>query len=391
MTHLLKSFPFLPVEVVRGQGSYVYDASGERYLDMYAGHAVCSTGHCHPHVVAALQEQIGKLMFYSNAIRMPIREQAADRLMAHAPPGFGQVFFSNSGAEANENALKLARRFTGRSKIIAMEKSWHGRTVGALSVTDAPKVRAQGGPLLPDVAFVPFGEVPEIDPRTAAVILEPVQSMAGVRTASADYFVELRRRCDAAGAVLIFDEVQTGMGRCGTMLFSGTHGVAPDIITLAKGIASGIPLSATVVCDRLAESVDYGEYGTTFGAGPVAMAGMIATLDVLECEGVLQSVRDTGVWLREQLLELPGVVETRGMGLLVGVKTEFETKAVQNALLERRVLCGGSGEPGVLRLLPPLTLSRNEAEQCLGAMKDALSAAADPGSAPPALAPKETT
>lgn len=228
-------------------------------------------------------------------------------------------------------------------------------------MTGNPKTRAQGAPLVPDIEFAAFGQPIELSEDTAAVILEPIQSMAGVVTASGEYFAELRKQCDAVGSVLIYDEVQTGMGRCGEMFYAGAHGVEPDIITTAKGIASGFPLSAMLVRDRLAESVAYGEYGATFGGGPLAMAALVATLDVLEEEGFLARLRETSEWLVEKLSAFSEVEEVRGQGFLLGVKTAYEAKRVQTALLTEKVLVGGSGDKQVFRLLPPLTLSRDEA------------------------------
>jgi len=268
-----------------GSDVYVWDTAGRRYLDMYAGHAVCSTGHCHPAIVKAIQDQAAKLIFYSNVAGLRRREEAAAKL---CPLGY-HALFANSGAEANEDALKLARKYTGRTEIVAMEEGFHGRTAGAMSVTGTAKYRV--GPQVPGVKFAPFGGGLEaITGRTAAVILEPIQSMAGVRTAPMEYFKALRKRCDETGALLIYDEVQTGIGRTGTMFFSGREAVHADLITLAKGIASGIPLSAVLVKSKIAETVQYGEFGHTFGAGPIAMAALQATVGVVE--GLLENGRE---------------------------------------------------------------------------------------------------
>ncbi len=346
---LLRSFKRFPLELSRGQDVYVWDTKGKRYLDFYAGHAVTSTGHCHPHVVKAIQEQAAKLIFYSNVAGLPLREEAA-RMLVERAPGFSHVFFANSGAEANENALKLARRHTGRHEIVA----------GAVSVTGVEKYRKQSEPNVPGAVFVPFGDLDAanraISPQTAAVILEPIQSMAGIKTAPPAYFQGLREACSRSGAILIYDEVQTGIGRTGTMIFSGRHGVRADLVTLAKGIASGVPLSAVLVTPAMAERVHYGEYGATFGAGPLAMAAMKATLEVIDREKLLENVEVTGAHLAGRLKSLKGVKDVRGLGFLAGVKIEKEAAVVQKALLERGIVVGTADEPGVLRLLPPLTL-----------------------------------
>ena len=337
---LLKTYPVLPFEIDRAKDVYLYDTTGKRYLDFYAGHAVASTGHCHPEVVRAIQEQASRLIFYSNAIGLPIREEAAAKLLLQAPDGFTHVFFANSGAEANENALKLARQHTGRTKILAFKGGFHGRTAGveALDYT------------------TPFGELPELSAAVAAVILEPIQSMAGVKTAPPEYFQELRALCSKHGVLMIFDEVQTGIGRTGNMYF----GEEPDLITLAKGIASGVPCSAVLVRDEIAQKVEYGQYGATFGAGPLAMAAVKATLEVVE--PLLPNVRETGKVLWEKLENLSGVEEVRGKGFLLGIQTARDAKKLQAALLKQGVIVGIAKEPGVLRLLPPLTLKPEHVE-----------------------------
>ncbi len=350
---LVRTYATLPIEVERGEDVHVFDSSGKRYLDLYAGHAVCSTGHCHPKVVRAIQAQAEKLLFYSNVVGSGIRERAAASLVRHMP-GYS-VLFSSSGAEANEDALKLVRKVTGRDGIIAMERGFHGRTAGAMSVTGSPKMRV--GPQVPGVRFVPFGEVPEITDQTAAVLLEPIQSMAGVQSVSGEYVKELRKRCDQAGAFLVYDEVQTGIGRTGEMFFSGKYGVSADLVTLAKGIGSGFPLAAVLVRDSIAEKVAIGDFGHTYGGGPVAMAALEATLEVVA--ELLPNVKETGAYLREKL---GGFGEVRGQGFLLGLKIAGNAQDLLGALLERGIIVGGSGEPDVIRLLPPLTLQKSHVD-----------------------------
>lgn len=363
---LLKTYKTLPLELDRGEDVWVWDTSGRKYLDLYAGHAVCSTGHCHPHVVKAVQEQVGKLLFYSNVAGLPVREAAAALLLKHAP-AFEAALFANSGAEANENALKMARRHTGRSEIVAMLAGFHGRTAGAISATGIEKYRKQSEPLVPGISFIPFGQLPTLTERTAAVILEPIQSMAGCRTAPPEYFQKLRELCSRNGTLLIYDEVQTGIGRTGTMFFTGRYGVDADLVTLAKAIGSGIPLSAVLVSKPVADKVQYGEYGATFGAGPVAMAAMKATLEVVE--GLLPNVVEVGRYLAKRCEHTAGVQEVRGMGFLLGLKTGGDAGAIQKSLLEKGFIVGTADEPGVLRLLPPLTLTHTQVDafvKCLG-------------------------
>jgi acetylornithine/N-succinyldiaminopimelate aminotransferase len=369
---LLKTYKTLPLELARGEDVWVWDTAGRKYMDLYAGHAVCSTGHCHPHVVRAIQEQASKLIFYSNVAAFPLREEAAGLLLKHAP-AFSAALFSNSGAEANENALKMARRHTGRHDIIAMQGGFHGRTAGAISATGIEKYRKQSEPLVPGISFVPFGQLPALTDRTAAVILEPIQSMAGCRTAPPEYFQKLRELCTKNGTLLIYDEVQTGIGRTGTMFYTGRHGVQADLITLAKAIGSGIPLSAVLVTREIADRVQYGEYGATFGAGPIAMAAMKATLEVIE--GLLPNVVEVGRYLAKRSEHTPGVKEVRGLGFLLGLKIEGDAAAVQKALLEKGFIVGTADEPGVLRLLPPLTLSHTQVDSFMKTLGEVLKAA----------------
>jgi acetylornithine aminotransferase/acetylornithine/N-succinyldiaminopimelate aminotransferase len=365
---LLKTYKTLPLELARGEDVWVWDTAGKKYLDLYAGHAVCSTGHCHPHVVKAIQEQVAKLIFYSNVVAFPLREEATALLLKHAP-AFSAALYANSGAEANENALKMARRHTGRPEIVAMLAGFHGRTAGAISATGIEKYRRQSEPLVPGISFAPFGQLPTLTEQTAAVILEPIQSLAGCITAPAEYFQKLRELCTKNGSVLIYDEVQTGIGRTGTMFFTGRYGVNADLITLAKAIGSGIPLSAVLVSQAIADKVQYGEYGATFGAGPVAMAAMKATLEVIE--GLLPNVVEVGRYLNKRCEHTAGVQEVRGMGFLLGLKVGGDAPAIQKALLEKGFIVGTADEPGVLRLLPPLTLTHTQVDsfvQCLGAV-----------------------
>ncbi len=366
---LLRTYRTLPLEIERGEDVWIWDTAGRKYLDMYAGHAVCSTGHCHPRVVRAIQEQAARLIFYSNVAGLRLREEAAALLLRHAP-AYAAVLFANSGAEANENALKMARRHTGRPEVVALNGGFHGRTAGAVSVTGIEKYRKTSEPLVPGVSFVPMGELPRLTDRTAAVILEPIQSMAGVKVAPPEYLRELRALCSRHGTMLVYDEVQTGMGRTGTMFYAGRHGVTPDLVTLAKGIASGVPLSAVLVTKEIADRVQYGEYGATFGAGPLAMAAMKATLEVVET--LLPEVVKTSSYLAERARAVPGVREVRGEGFLLGLKVDADAPALQKALLQKGIITGTADEPGVLRLMPPLTLRDEHVDIFIGALRDEL-------------------
>lgn len=363
--HQVATYKKLALDIDRGQDVWIYTSSGERYLDLYGGHAVASTGHAHPRVVQAISSQAARLIFYSNAVYNPARARAAKKLLEIAPEPLSKVFFVNSGTEANESAMFLARRATGRSKIISFEGGFHGRTPGSISATGLDKYRRRVHPLLPSHIIAPFGDIAAveraIDQDTAAVILEPIQSMGGVRMAAEEFYRELRCLCDRAGSLLIYDEVQTGMGRTGEFFFAGRFGAAPDMITLAKGIASGIPMGAVLMSESVARSVEPGDLGSTFGGGPLASAALEATIDVILEEKLLDNVRQNSSYLFAQLSRIPAIEEVRGLGYLIGIRFRCGDAAhYQRALLERKIITGLSEDPAVLRLLPPLTLRRPE-------------------------------
>jgi acetylornithine/N-succinyldiaminopimelate aminotransferase len=372
----LPTYTRWPITLVKGEGSTVWDAEGKSYLDLYGGHAVASTGHAHSTVVRAIAEQAKTLLFYSNVVALPVRTRAADAIARHAPAPGTKVFFVNSGTEANENAMRLARRSTGRDDVLSFHGGFHGRTADAISAAGLAKYRDLARPNVPGHRFAPFGDLAaaeaKVDDGVAAVLVEPIQSLAGVVTAPADYFQGLRRLCDARGAKLIYDEVQTGFGRTGTFFFAGRHGVVPDLVTLAKGIASGVPMGAVLVSEEIAAGVKPEDYGTTFGGGPLACAAAEATVRVIEEEDLLGNVRRGSQRLREGLAHLPGVEEVRGEGFLLGVVLDRPGRPVREALLERGVLVGGSDVPDVLRLLPPLVLREEEIVRFLAAMRDVL-------------------
>ncbi len=357
-----KKFPFA---IERGSDVWVYTSEGDRYLDLYGGHAVVATGHSHPRVVAAIARQAERLIFYSNLVYNDARARAAKRLVEIAPAPLTKAFFVNSGTEANENALKIARRLTGRLKVVSFEGGFHGRTPGSLSATGLPKYREGVAPLLEGHVYAPFGEVEAlerfIDSNTAAVLIEPIQSMGGVRLGNPDFYKALRDLCDTHKAMLVYDEVQTGVGRTGDYFFAGRHGVVPDMITLAKAMASGVPMGAVLMTEAIAAEIKTGDLGTTFGGGPLACAALEATLEVIEEESLLENVRACSEYLFDKLGEFDQVEEVRGLGYLIGIKFRGgSAKPVQQALLERKIITGLADDVSVLRLLPPLTLRKPE-------------------------------
>ena len=370
-----KKFPFAPV---RGEGCWVETSEGERFLDLYGGHAVCATGHCHPRVVETLREQAGRLLFYSNVVYSDVRADAAEKLVSCAPDVITKAFFCNSGTEANENAMRMARMKTGRENVITFTGGFHGRTADSISATFLGKYRDIGKPNVPGHLCAEFGSIESVaalaDETVAAMMLEPIQSMAGVRVAPPEFYQELRRLCDERGMLLIFDEVQTGVGRTGSWFFAGSEAagrIVPDVITLAKALGSGVPVGACLTTERVASSIKENDLGTTFGGGMLAMAAVVATLEAIEADGMLANARAVEAYLREGLAGVEGVAGVRGRGLLLGVEfTEAVAAKMQKSLLERRIITGTSSDAKVLRLLPPLCLKKEEASMFVEALSE---------------------
>jgi acetylornithine/N-succinyldiaminopimelate aminotransferase len=378
----LATYKKMPIAAERGDGVWIDTSDGDRYLDLYGGHAVAGTGHCHPHVVSALQTQSEKLLFYSNLVFSDVRARAAEKLSSLAPDALQKVFFCNSGTEANENAMRIARMFTGREKIITFSGGFHGRTADAISATFLGKYRELGRPNVPGHVSAEFGDIESVkkvmDGSVAAIMLEAIQSMAGVRMAAPTFYKDLRQLCDDHGVVLIFDEVQTGIGRTGTWFFSGCEaagGVVPDVITLAKALGSGVPVGACIVTEKLSASIKENDLGTTFGGGMLAMAAVTATLEAIEADDMLTNVRDVETYLREQLTEFDQIVSVRGLGFLLGIEFKDKAANIHQELLKRKVITGTSSDPHVLRLLPPLCLKREEADLFVKALRDIFEAA----------------
>jgi acetylornithine aminotransferase/acetylornithine/N-succinyldiaminopimelate aminotransferase len=373
-----KKFPFA---VERGQGVWVWTSDGEKHLDLYGGHAVCATGHCHPRVVAAIKAQAESLLFYSNVVYSDVRARASEKLVACAPAEITKAFFCNSGTEANENAMRMARIRTGRENIITFTGGFHGRTADSISATFLGKYRAIGRPNVPGHLCAEFGSIESVaelaDDTVAAVMLEPIQSMAGVRMAEPEFYVALRRLCDERGMLLIYDEVQTGVGRTGEWFFAGSEagaGVVPDIITLAKSLGSGVPVGACLTTEEVAAAIKENDLGTTFGGGMLAMAAVDATLGAIEEDGMLANAQAVEHFLREKLSGVEQVAGVRGRGLLLGVEfVEPIAAKTQQALLEKRIITGTSSDARVLRLLPPLSLRMDEAQLFVEALVEVLS------------------
>ena len=375
----LATYKKMSIVAERGSGVWLYSADGHKYLDLYGGHAVAGTGHSHPHVVAALREQADKLLFYSNLVYSGARARAAEKLAGIAPSPLAKVFFCNSGTEANENAMRMARLTTGRENVITFSGGFHGRTADAISATFLGKYRELGKPNVPGHVAAEFGDLESVrqlaDDSIAAIMLEPIQSMAGVRMAAPKFYEGLRRLCDEQDIVLIYDEVQTGVGRIGEWFFAGSEagaGVVPDVVTLAKALGSGIPVGACLVSEPIAARIKENDLGTTFGGGMMAMAAVTATLEAIENDGMLANVKAVEAHLRKSLASIPGVIEVAGKGFLLGLRFKEKSADIHRALLDRRIITGTSSDPNVLRLLPPLCLQKNEVDFFVNALRDVL-------------------
>jgi acetylornithine/N-succinyldiaminopimelate aminotransferase len=376
----LATYKKMPVVADRGVGVWIFTSDGGRYLDLYGGHAVAATGHCHPHVVKAIRRQTEKLLFYSNLVYSETRARAAEKLVSIAPASLTKAFFCNSGTEANENAMRMARMATGRDQIITFSGGFHGRTADAISATFLGKYREIGKPNVPGHLQAEFGDIESVrslaDESVAAIMLEPIQSMAGVHMARPQFYRELRELCDQRGIVLIYDEVQTGIGRTGEWFFAGSDAgdqVVPDIITLAKALGSGIPVGACLVTEAIAAQIKENDLGTTFGGGMIAMAAVTSTLEAIEKDQMLQNVCTVEAHLRARLKEVEQVVAVHGRGFLLGLEFTEPAKPVHEALLARKIITGTSSDAKVLRLLPPLCLRIEEVDLFIKELSDIFS------------------
>lgn len=365
---LFPVYPLFDINIVKGKGCHVWDDKGQEYLDLYGGHAVISIGHCHPHYVEMLTKQLNTLGFYSNSVINTLQSQLAERLGQVCGYPDYQLFLINSGAEANENALKLASFHTGRKRVLAAGKAFHGRTSLAVEATDNPKIVA---PVNSNghVTFLPLNDLAAFEAEldkgdVAAVIVECIQGVGGIRMATAEFMQGLRKACDRTGTVLICDEIQCGYGRSGKFFAHQHLGVKPDIITCAKGIGNGFPMGAVIISPKF-EAV-YGMLGTTFGGNHLACTAALAVLDVIEHEQLVDNAAKVGAYLMEELKKLQQtdahIVDVRGEGLMIGIEYDQPIKALRNALVHDEHVFTGAASTNILRLLPPLTLSLDEAK-----------------------------
>jgi acetylornithine/N-succinyldiaminopimelate aminotransferase len=370
--HVVPTYARLPVELVRGEGARLWDDEGNEYLDFLSGISVTSVGHCHPKVVAAIREQAGRLTHTTNLFYTEPPMRLAQRLSERSLGG--KVFFTNSGAEAIEAAIKLARRARPGGNIVVFEGAFHGRTYGALSATPQESKQAPFAPLVPGFVVVP--KDPDalraaVGPSTAAVLAEPVQGETGVWPLADELLEAARAACDETGAALIFDEIQSGMGRTGTLWAYEQTPVVPDAMTVAKALGGGLPIGALVTGEHLADVLRPGEHGSTFAGGPVVAAAAHAALDVIDDDALLARVRELGERLAAGLRELPGVTEVRGRGLMRAIEIEGAPDLVRRALLEQRLVLNATG-PTTVRFLPPLIVSESEVDDALSRLGAAL-------------------
>lgn len=371
-------YPLFDINIVKGEGCHVWDSEGQEYLDLYGGHAVISIGHCHPHYVEKLTQQLNTLGFYSNSVVNHLQEQLAERLGKACGYDNYQLFLVNSGSEANENALKLASFHTGRKRILAASKAFHGRTSLAVEATDNPKivapVNANG-----HVQFLPLNDLEAFQSElvkgdVAAVIVECIQGVGGIRLATSEFMQGLRKACSENGTVLICDEIQCGYGRSGKFFAHQHTGVRPDIITCAKGIGNGFPMGAVLISPQF--KAVFGQLGTTFGGNHLACAAALAVLDVIEEEHLVENAASVGSYLLAQLkilaAETPSIVDVRGEGLMIGIEFSDSIKTLRTRLVKEQHVFTGAASTNILRLLPPLSLTKAEADDFLSRLKQVL-------------------
>ncbi|MBN8667016.1 MAG: aspartate aminotransferase family protein [Chitinophagales bacterium] len=379
--NLFDVYPINDITIVKAKGSYVWDEKGEQYLDLYGGHAVISIGHTHPHWVKRIEEQLEKVAFYSNSVRIPLQKQLADKLGKVSGKEDFNLFLCNSGAEANENALKLASFHTGRKKVIAFSRSFHGRTSLAVAATDNKAIIAPVNETA-NVVFLPFNDIQaledcfqEMGNEISSVIVEGIQGVGGIHVADDKFLKSIRSLCDQYGAVYIADSIQCGYGRSGKFFSHDFAGVQADIYSMAKGMGNGFPIGGILIAPKFKSK--HGMLGTTFGGNHLACAAALAVLEVIEEEKLLGNAVMVGKYLREQLEELPGIVNVRGRGLIIGFDVTEDNKDLRKNLLWKQKIFTGEAKPNVIRLLPSLALKKRDAEDFIEAVKEELTLTAN--------------
>jgi acetylornithine/N-succinyldiaminopimelate aminotransferase len=378
---LFDVYPINNIAIEKAKGSYVWDDKGEQYLDLYGGHAVISIGHTHPHYVERITKQINKVGFYSNSVKMPLQEELAEKLGKLSGKPDYQLFLISSGAEANENALKLASFYNGRKKIIAFKKSFHGRTSLAVAATDNPSIVAPVNQT-PNVIFLPFNDVAALEacfaeqgPEISSVIIEGIQGVGGINVASELFLQTIRRLCTEHNAVYIADSVQCGYGRSGKFFSHDYAGVDADIYTMAKGMGNGFPVAGIIIAPHLQPK--HGMLGTTFGGNHLACAAALAVVEVIEKENLVQNAAETGKYLMDELKKIPQLLNVRGRGLMIGFDVPEELKDLRKNLLWKHKIFTGEAKPNVIRLLPSLALRKKDVDQLLEAIREEIQIGAE--------------
>jgi acetylornithine aminotransferase len=371
---LFDVYPLLNITPVRGNGMFLFDEQGNRYMDLYGGHAVISVGHSHPHYVKTISRQLKQLGFYSNSVKIPIQNELADKLGVVCGYPDYSLFLCNSGAEANENALKLASFRNGKKKVIAFSKSFHGRTSLAVAATDDKSIQASVN-VNGDILFLPFNDSEALQnafsDEICAVIIEGIQGVGGVNIPDASFLKLLRELCDKYNASLILDEIQSGYGRSGYFFAHQYAGIQADLITVAKGMGNGFPIGAVLINPKF--EAKHGLLGTTFGGNYLACAAAIAVLDIMEQENLIQNARNIGSYLIEQLKGFNQLKEVRGMGLMIGIEMNEPITLLRNKLIEvHRILTGTSSNKNTIRILPPLCISKADADYFLDAFHSSI-------------------
>lgn len=375
---LFDVYPLNDITIVKAKGSYVWDAAGEQYLDLYGGHAVISIGHTHPHYVQRITDQLNKVGFYSNSIRIPLQEELAAKLGKVSGKEDYQLFLCNSGAEANENALKLASFFNGRKKIIAFKKAFHGRTSLAVAATDNPSIVAPVNQTT-NVIFLPFNDEDALEAcfkaqgsEISSVIIEGIQGVGGINIASVPFLQKIRHLCDEHGAVFIADSVQCGYGRSGKFFSHDFAGVNADIYSMAKGMGNGFPVAGIMIAPHI--QAKHFMLGTTFGGNHLACAAALAVLEVIEQDNLMNNAAEVGNYLMQQLKAIPALKNVRGRGLMIGFDVPEELKDLKKNLLWKHKIFTGEAKPNVIRLLPSLALRKKDADELIEAVKEEIAA-----------------
>lgn len=378
---LFDVYPLYNVNLVKAEGAYVWDDKNIKYLDLYGGHGVISIGHKHPDYIAGLKDQLDRISFYSNAIQNPLQVALADKLGKISGCEDYDLFLCNSGAEANENALKLASFKTGKKKVISFEKSFHGRTSAAVAATDNLNINAPIN-LQQEVTFLPLNQIDLVKEAmeqgdVCALIIEGIQGVGGLDEGSTDFFRELEKVCKEHGVIFIVDEIQSGYGRSGNFFAFQHHGVKPDIITTAKGMGNGFPIGGVLISNKI--EAKYGMLGTTFGGNHLACAAAISVLDVIKKEKLIDNVNMISAYFLEKMKEIPQVKKVKGRGLMLGVTFDFEVAEIRKKLIyDKHIFTGGASDKKLLRILPPLNITTKEIDYFVEALKEILMASGKP-------------